>query len=407
MLGDCINPGDLLVSGQVLGEPTALLDALFGGEGLDGARLFTGMSLTDVLHRAPAGLGLLSFVGMGAAGKLLAAGRLDLVPCHMSELPWAMTEGPLRPDVALVLVSPPDADGICHLGTESDYVWTAVRTARVVLAEINPHVPRVRGDTGVPFERLDGHIRTERALPEYPRSEPSAVENAIAARVAGHVRDGSCLQVGVGKLGEAVLRAVSDRRDLGVHTGMVGETILEMMRDGVITGARKPLDTGLAVTGSILGGAAALQLATEERNLRLSGVEHLNAAATISALDDFVCVNSAIEVDLLGQVNAEQVGGRYVGGIGGSVDFLRGSVRARGGRSIVALPASARGGVSRVVPHVERVTAARTDVDLVVTEHGVAELRGVSAGERARRLIGVAAPEHRESLTAAAKELGL
>lgn len=403
---DLVAPGDLMVSGQVLGEPTALLDELFAEPGrLDGCRLFTGMSLTDVLHRAPAGLDLLSFVGMGAAGKLLAVGKLDLVPCHLSELPWAMACGPLRPDVALVLVSPPDADGICHLGTESDYVWTAVQTADRVLAEINPNVPRVAGDTGVPYDRLDGHIRTDRMLPEYPRSEPSAVENAIAARVAGFVRDGSCLQVGLGKLGEAVLRAVSDRRDLGVHTGMVGETILEMMRDGVITGARKPLDTGLAVTGSILGGAAALELAAKEPDLRLRSVEHLNAQPTISALDDFVCVNACVEVDLLGQVNAEQVGGRYVGGIGGSVDFLRGSVRAPGGRSIVALPASARAGVSRVVRCVERVTAARTDVDLVVTEHGVAELRGVSAGERARRLIGVAAPEHRDGLTAAAKEL--
>jgi acyl-CoA hydrolase len=408
MLADFIKPGDLLVAGQVLGEPTALLDELFGApDRLDGCRLFTGMSLTDVLTRAPAGLGLLSFVGMGTTGKLLAAGRLDLVPCHMSELPWAMTDGPLRPNVALVLVSPPDAAGMCSLGLEADYVWSAVQAADLVLAEINDNVPRVAGDTAVPFERIDGFVRTDRPLPDYPRTEPSALENAIAPRVAEYVRDGSCIQVGLGKLGEAVLRAVADRRDLGVHTGMAGETILEMMRDGVITGARKPVDPGLALTGSILGGPAAVALAAKEPGLRLRGVEYLNAYGTIAALDDFVCVNSAIEVDLLGQVNAEQVGGRYVGGIGGSVDFLRASVRATGGRSIVALPAAARGGVSRVVPAVERVTVARTDVDLVITEHGTAELRGVSQGERARRLIAVAAPEHREKLAAAAREQGL
>jgi acetyl-CoA hydrolase len=402
-----INPGDLLVAGQVLGEPTALLDELFANGRLDGCRLFTGMSLTDVLNRAPDGLELLSFVGMGAAGRLHKAGRLDLVPCHMSDLPWAMTDGPLRPDVALVLVSPPDADGMCHLGTEADYTWAAVRAARVVLAEINSNVPRIAGDTAIPYHRLDGHLRTDRPLPDYPRSAPDALETAIGDRVAAYVRDGSCLQVGVGKLGEAVLRAVADRRDLGVHTGMVGETILEMMRDGVITGARKKLDTGLVATGSILGGPAAVALAGQTPDLRMRSVEYLNDFRTISALDDFVCVNSAIEVDLLGQVNAETVGGRYVGGIGGSVDFLRASVRAPGGRSIVALPASARGGVSRVVPAVERVTAQRSDVDVVITEHGVAELRGVSQGERARRLIDVAAPEHREDLAEAAVQMGV
>jgi acyl-CoA hydrolase len=403
-----ITPGDLLVAGQVLGEPTALLEEIFAGpDDLTGCRLFTGMSLTSVLERAPAGLGLLSFVGMGSTGKLLAAGRLELVPCHMSDLPWAMTDGPLRPDVALVLLSPPDEHGMCSLGVEADYIWSAVNSARVVLAEINGNVPRVDGDTCVPFDRIDGYLRADRPLPRYTRSEPSASERLIGARVAEFVRDGSCVQVGVGKLGEAVLEAVADRRDLGVHTGMVGETILEMMRDGVVTNARKPLDAGLTVTGSILGGAAAVELAAKEPRLRLRSVEYLNASAVISAIDDFVCVNSAIEVDLLGQVNAEMVGGRYVGGIGGSVDFLRASVRAPGGRSIVALPAAARGGVSRIVPCVERVTVQRSDVDMVITEHGVVELRGVSQGERARRLAAVAAPEHREALLASAKELGL
>lgn len=403
-----ITSGDLLVTGQVLGEPTALLDEIFAGRGdLTGCRLFTGMSLTTVLERAPAGLGLMSFVGLGSAAKLLAAGRLELVPCHISELPWAMTDGPLRPDVALVLLSPPDEHGMCSLGVEADYIWSAVNAARVVLAEINGCVPRVDGDTCVPFDRIDGYLRTDRPLPEYERSSPSASGRLIGARVAEFVHDGSCVQVGVGGLGEAVLQAVADRRDLGVHTGMVGETILEMTRDGVVTNARKPVDTGLTVTGSILGGAAAVELAAKEPRLRLRSVEYTNASSVISAIDDFVGVNSAIEVDLLGQVNAEMVGGRYVGGIGGSVDFLRASARAAGGRSIVALPAAARGGVSRIVPSVERVTLQRSDVDVVITEHGRAELRGVSQGERALRLAAVAAPEHREGLLASAKELGL
>src|SRR5581483_11326950 len=187
-LADLIAPGDLLVAGQVLGEPTALLEEIFAADGLDGCRLFTGMSLTDVLERAPAGLGLLGFVGLGSAGRLLAAGRLDLVPCHMSDLPWAMTHGPLRPDVALVLVSPPDSQGMCSLGVEADYVWAAVNSARTVIAEVNSNVPRVAGDTCIPFDRIDAHLPTERPLPRYERPRPSGSERLIGARVAEFVR---------------------------------------------------------------------------------------------------------------------------------------------------------------------------------------------------------------------------
>jgi acetyl-CoA hydrolase len=407
MIEGLVQPGDFVVAGQVLGEPVELLERLFAGSG-GGFRLFTGMSLTDVLTKAPPAVGLCSFVGLGAAAGLIGAGRMDLLPVHMSALPALMTDGPLRPDVALVVVSPPDEDGLCHLGVQSDYIFAAASSARVVLAEINPAVPHVAGDTAIPFERLDGFIDTDRPLPEYRRAEPSAVERAIAERVAGFVGDGTCLQIGVGKLGEAVLAAVAGRRDLGVHAGMVGDTILEMMADGVITNRHKRIDTGLTVAGSILGSARAVELAAAEPALRLRSVAHTNDPSVLTALGDFVSVNSAIEVDLFGQVNAEVAGGRYVGGIGGSVDFLRAAAASADGRSIVAVESTAKKGtVSRIVPEVARVTALRTDVDVVITEHGTAELRGIPEGERSRRLIAVAAPDHRPGLERAAKELGL
>jgi acetyl-CoA hydrolase len=404
-LRDAITPGALLVAGQVLGEPTALLDLLFD-EQLPDVRLFVGMSLSSVLERAPDGVGLLSFVGMGSNAKLLAQGRLEMIPCHMSELSWSMTAGPLRPDVALVLVSPPDSNGMCSLGVVSDYIWPAITAARVVLAEVNENVPRIGGDTMIPYDRLDGFITSDRPLPDYPRSVPSQTEEIIGNRVAEFVRDGTCIQIGVGRLGEAVLAAASGRRNLGVHTGMVGETILEMARDGAVTNACKPIDQGLTIAGSILGGPKAIALAAAQPNLRLRSVDHTHSATIIAAMDGFLSVNSAIEVDLFGQVNAEVANGRYLGGIGGSVDYVRPAVRAVGGRSVVALPATARGGVSRVVAQVERITVARSDVDVIVTEHGAAELRGVSEGERAMRLIGVAAPEHRDGLREAARRLG-
>jgi acyl-CoA hydrolase len=407
-----VQPGDLVVAGQVLGEPVELLSRLLapdtpavrGG----GFRLFGGMTLTDTVTAAPPQVALCSFVGLGANAGLIAAGRMELVPVHMSALPPLLTDGPLRPDVALVVVSPPDEDGLCHLGVQSDYIHAAASAARVVLGEINPAVPHVAGDTAIPFERLDGFVDTDRPLPEYGRAEPTAVERAIAERVAAFVGDGACLQIGVGRLGEAVLAAVAGRRDLGLHAGMVGDTILEMVRDGVITNRHKGVDTGLTVAGSILGTGRAVALAAAEPGLRLRSVAHTNNAAVIAGLGRFVSVNSAIEVDLFGQVNAEVAGGRYVGGIGGSVDFLRAAAAAPEGRAIVALHATAKGGtVSRVVPEVARVTALRTDVDVIVTEYGTAELAGVSEGERARRLIDLAAPDHRPALERAAKELGL
>lgn len=403
-----VRPGDTVAVGQVLGEPTALVEELIARAGeLDGTRLFVGMSLTGVTARVPDNVALVSSVAMAPNGGLIASGRMELVGCHMSQLPWLLSAGPLRPDVALVLVSPPDADGYCSLGTTSDYAWHAVQAAPVVLAEVNANVPVIAGDTRIHVSRLAYTIRTSRPLPEYQRAVPTELERRIAANVAGYLRDGSCLQVGIGRLGEAVLAAAADRRDLGVHAGMVGDTVLEMMRDGVITGARKGADRGLALAGSVLGSARAVALAAAEPRLRIVSIAQTHDPARIAELPDFVCVNSALEVDLLGQVNCETAGGRYVGAIGGAVDFLRGAQRAPGGRSVVALPAATSRGRPRIVPAVERVSALGADVDVVATEYGVAEIRGRSAGETARRIIEIAEPGQRETLRAAAAKAGL
>jgi acyl-CoA hydrolase len=395
-----IRPGDVVVAGQVLGEPTALLEELFSrADELAGVTLFVGMSVTGVLTRVPPGIDLVSSVGMAPNSELIGADRMRLVPCHMSQLPWLLTEGPLRADVALVLLSPPDADGYCSLGVTSDYAWPAVQAAPVVLAEINDNVPVIAGDTRVHVSQLAQVVRTSRPLPEYHRATPTDLERRIAQHVAGYIRDGSCLQIGIGRLGEAVLQAVADRRDLGVHAGMVG--------DGIVTNSRKGSDRGLAVAGSVLGSSRAIALAARTPSLRIVSIAQTHDPARIEALPDFVCVNSALEVDLLGQVNTETAGGRYVGALGGAVDFLRAATRSPGGRSVVALPAATSRGRPRIVDQVERVSALGADVDVIATEYGTAEIRGRSTAERARAIIEIAAPEQRETLRAAAAKAGL
>jgi acetyl-CoA hydrolase len=408
LLRGLIRPGDVIVAGQTLGEPTALIEAVFAAvDGVPEVRLFAGMSLTKVFTKAPPGLGLCSFVGMPPHSDLIADGRMELIPCHMSALPRMFAEGPLAVDVALVSVSPPDADGSCSLGVVSDYAWHVAHSARVVLAEINDAIPVVGGDTRLHVDSFAATLRTSRPLPEHRSEEPTAVEREIGRHVAGFVRDRSCVQVGLGKISDAVVHAIADRRDLGVHAGVIGDSVLDLMRAGAITNRFKEVDEGLTVAGSILGSARGVALAAQEPRLRLRAIQHTHDPAVVAALSNFVCVNSALEVDLFGQANTEVAGGRYVGAVGGSVDFLRNAVRSPGGRAIIALPATASRGRSRVVPLVARVSAAATDLDVVVTEFGVADLRGVSAGERARRLIAIAAPEHREDLTKAAVEAGL
>ena len=404
-----IQPGDTVVAAQVLGEPTALVEELFACAGeLPGLTLFVGMSVSGLLPRVPPGVDLVSSVGMAPNSDLIADGRMRLIPCHMSQLPWLLTEGPLRADVALVLLSPPDADGYCSLGVTSDYAWPALQAAPLVLAEINENVPVIAGDTRVHVSQLAYSVRTSRPLPEYRRAIPTDLERRIAGHVSGYVRDGSCLQIGFGRLGEAVLESVAGRRDLGVHSGMVGDTILEMMRDGVVTNARKDGDDrGLAVAGSVLGSAKAIALAAQTPSLRIASIAQTHDPARIAALPDFICVNSALEVDLMGQVNTETAGGRYVGALGGAVDFLRGATRSPGGRSVVALPAATSRGRTRIVDRVERVSALGADVDVIATEYGAAELRGRSTAERARAIIEIAAPEQREPLRAAAEKAGL
>jgi acyl-CoA hydrolase len=269
----------------------------------------------------------------------------------------------------------------------------------VVIAEVNERVPFTFGDAFLPASRIDVRIDTSRAVLEVPSSAITPVEQAIARHVAGFIDDGAVLQTGVGAIPDAVLQLLGDRRDLGVHSGMIGDGLVDLAERGVITNARKRFDAGISICGMLIGTRRLYEFAHRNPALKLCAAEYTHGTAALSRLEKFVTINSAVEVDLTGQVNAEQVGDDYLGGVGGQADYVRAGSRSPGGHSIIALPATARGGASRICARLSGpVTSARSDADVIVTEYGAAELRGQPLAERARRMVRIAHPDAREAL---------
>jgi 4-hydroxybutyrate CoA-transferase len=329
------------------------------------------------------------------------AGTARFVPIQYRRL-YEWLESDVVVDVALLQLAPPDGRGRCSYGLGVDFAPAVLDRAAFVVAELNGALPSPPGAPGVALERLDLRVETHREPPALETPRDDDVTSAIARHVASLVEDGDCLQTGIGAIPDAVLRALRDRRRLGCHSGVVSDGVRELQESGALDGSAKPIDRGHVVTGFLLGSRALYEWAATCPRLLLRPVSYTHDARVLAQLDRLTAINSAIEVDLFGQVNAEIVGGRQISGTGGAVDFARGAALARGGRSIVALPATAAGGqVSRIVASLPRAAAAttlRTDVDAVVTEHGVAWLRAKSVEQRAEALLGVAAPDLRAGL---------
>lgn len=326
-------------------------------------------------------------------------GAFDHLPLHYSEaVHWLRTAA--RFDAVLLQVAPPDAHGRCSLGVACDFtpaVLQGLAANARVLAHVNPQMPRTAGPW-VAADRIDAWVVQEAGLPGLDDGVPDAALQAVARRVAAHVDDGDVLQLGLGKLQGAVLAALHSHRRLRIHAGMVTDGLLPL-RDAGALAADTPVTTGVA-----LGGAALYAACADPALVRFAPVEFTHAHATLAALPKLVAINSALEIDLWGQVNCEALDGRVVSGVGGLVDFVRGARASAGGRAIIAGTATVgRSGRSRIVPRIvgAPVALTRHDVDLVVTEHGSAALRGLPSDARARALIDIAAPEHREWLARA------
>ena len=368
------------------------------------------------------------------------AGRASYTPVFLSDVPALFAHrGTLPVDIAFIQVSPPDAHGYCSLGSSVDVTKAAVDSASEVVALVNPNVPRTHGDSFIHESRITRAVRWESALYEVARKQPDAAQTRIGQHIAELVEDGATLQLGIGAIPDAVLHALAGRRDLGIHSEMFSDGVLDLVEQGVITGARKALDRNKIVASFVVGTRRLLDFIDDNPMVELHPSDYTNNSHVIRQFEHMVAINSAIQVDLTGQVCAESLGTALYSGVGGQMDFLRGAALAPRGRPIIALPATARasssmtrdahsahipqssaahigmiepvdGRISRITPLLSpgaAVTTSRAHVHYVVTEYGVAALHGRDLAERARSLIAIAAPQFQEQLERAATELHL
>ncbi|HDR9470271.1 Butanoate coenzyme A-transferase [Burkholderia multivorans] len=410
--GDCdalsslIRPGDTVMWGQSHAEPVTLMRALVAQRhSFKRIRVFLGIGLADVLTPEHAdAIDFVAYCGSGANRKLARANVLDILPAHYSQLPELIRSGALRIDVVMLQVSPPDEHGRYSLGLAREYLVEALKHARAIVAEVHPDVPWTYGGPFLRAADIDLLVTSDTPFSDAAETTPGPVEQAIGQHVASLVEDGATLQTGIGAIPDAVMAALHDKRDLGVHTGSIGDGIAALCEAGVVTNARKTIDAGITVGGVIIGSARVRRFAHRNPALELRGTEYTHNPHVLRRIERFTAINSAVEVDLTGQVNAEVVGGTYVGAVGGVGDFLRAAQASRGGVPIVALPSTA-GAHSRIVTKLSGpVTVPRSDACVIVTEYGIADLRGLSLAQRVPKMIAIAHPDHRERL---AREAGL
>lgn len=397
--------GDHIVMGQACGEPTSVLEALIKqGRDIGGLTVFIATSFSDLFTAQTADSFALSSIGaIGSLRSMTKAHKLSVIPCHISQIGPMIEAGVIACDVAVVQVSPVDENGNHSFGLISDYVKAAVNKARIVIAEVNDQVPFTNGEM-LSAAKIDVAVHVSRAPVQVPAAQIGETDQAIARHAARYCEDGSVIQTGIGAVPDAILRLLHDRRDLGVHSGMLGDGLVELVEAGVVTNAHKEIDKGVSINGALIGTRKLYEFAHRNPRIRMCSTAYTHDAAVLAQLSKLVTINSALEVDLTGQVNAEQSGAAYMGGTGGQVDFVRAGSRSRGGRSIIALPATAKAGaLSRICVTLSGpVTTARSDVDVIVTEYGAAELKGQTLAERTRRLIAIAHPNFREELDRAA-----
>lgn len=343
--------------------------------------------------------------------KGVKEGYTRYIPCRYSGIPALFLNGDIRLDAALVSVSPPDSNGNCSFGVSSDFTKAMAKSAKTVLAEINQQMPRVYGDNFVHVNEIQYMVETNRALPQIYPGELSEADRQIAKSVSQLIEDGSTIQVGIGRLSEAVLEQLHDKRWLGIHSGLLPEGVVDLMKRGAVDNSRKGLKNGKTVTTTMVGTDKLFKFVHKNKAVESYPASYTHNQVTLAKLNGLHAINSAIQVDLTGQINAETVKGLQVSGVGGHTDFICGAALSKGGKSIIVVSsASTDGRRSRIVPRLDKgeaVTSLRHDIDYVVSEYGIAYLRGKALNERAKALIKIAHPKFRDWLESERRRLFL
>jgi len=405
-----LEPGDLVVVAQLGAEPTKLTAALFNAaKGIEGIRVLTSFPLGDAETRlANEHIRFLSMDGFGANGQLFQKGRLAVAPARFSDYS-RLFEGKLKPAITLCSVTPPDSEGNVSLGVTVDHLPAAIREAKVAFAEINPFMPWTQGDAVLPLSSFRGTVNAVKAPAEWVSRAPGPIDHAVAANVARLVPDRATVQYGVGSLPDAVAAALAKKRDLGLHSGSFADSIVDLVEAGAVSNKYKEIDQNKHVATALYGSRRLYDFVDRNPDLIMRAGTYTHSANTLSNFNCFFAINSALEVDLSGQVGAEAANGRYLGAIGGQLDFHRAGLLSPNGRAIIALSSTA--GKARKTKIVSRlsgpVTGPRADADTVVTENGIAELAGLTLEERAEALISIADPESQAALRSAVDKNGL
>ncbi len=404
-----LKSGNRIFIGSHAAVPNALIDNLIENSeklhDIEAVHIFTLSDnvWVDAKHKNLFKVNAL-FIGGKNVRDAIAEGRADYTPCFISDIPRLFSENILPLDAALIMVSPPDEYGYCSLGVSVDIVSTAIKSAKYVIAQINPKMPRTNGHAFVHINQIDAWMNVEQTLPEMPSPIVSQRTEQIGQYVSMLVENGATLQIGIGKIPEAVLRYLANHKDLGVHSEMISDGVIDLMLSGVINNRKKTYHKGKSVITFCLGTQRLYDFVDGNPHIEFYPSEHVNSPVKIARNDNMVSINSAIEVDLTGQVVSDSIGYQFYSGIGGQVDFIRGASLSKGGKPIIALPSTTSDGkISRIVAHITEgggVVTSRGHVAYVVTEFGIASLQGKSIRERALELIRIAHPKFRDKLLA-------
>ncbi len=403
---DLIKSNDRVVIGHAVGEPSYLIDVMVSKR--------EQYNNVEIVHMVAMGKCEYCAEGMekhfrhnalfvgGGSRKVIEVGRGDFTPCFFYEVPSLFTNGTLPVDVALIQVAPPDEEGYVNLGVSVDYTLPAARAAKKVIAQVNNQMPRVSGDCKLHVSEVTAFVEHNSPIIELQPPKIGDVEKAIGENCAKLIKDGDTLQLGIGAIPDAVLLFLKDKKDLGIHSEMFSDGVVELVNAGVITNCKKSLKPGKFVATFLMGTKKLYDFVDNNPNVELYPVDYVNNPVVVMENDNIVSINSCVQVDLMGQVASESVGLKQISGTGGQVDFVRGATMAKEGRSIIAMPSTtSKGKVSKIVSLLDEgaaVTTCRNDVDYIITEYGIAKLKGKTLKERAKALINIAHPHFREEL---------